>query len=136
MNKFKAGQKVKVVRTGKIGKIKEVDSDDFTTFGGSIICYKVEYNDSTGINWFTVHDLELVKEILDKKEKEYLGNVIKPFRNRVIYIEKGKWQDREYINIYIKNEDTMIIPSFYKGTRYKGMESNKKYTLQELRLED
>ena len=137
MNKFKLGQKVKIIRTGKEGKIREVDSNDFTTFGGSNICYQVEYyNDTYKIEWFTVHDLELIKEILDEKEKEYLNNVIKPFRDKVTFIQKDSSRFREFIKIGIKNDVDINLPFFERDTMYKGMQVDKKYILTELGLED
>lgn len=136
MNKFKVGQKVKIVRTGKIGEIKDIDSNDFTIYGCSNMCYQVEYNDIPTISWFSVYDLELIKEILNEKEKEYLGNVIKPFRDLVTYIEKSEWKNREYIKIGIKNEAIMFFPYCETNTMYKGMEVGKGYTLTELGLED
>lgn len=136
MNKFKVGQKVKIVRTGKIGEIKDIDSNDFTTFGGSNVCYQVEYNDIPTISWFSVYDLELIKEILNEKEKEYLNNVIKPFRNKVTFIAKDSSRFGEFISIGIKDDTIIALPYFEIDTMYKRMESNKKYTLSELGLED
>ena len=135
MNKFKTGQKVKIIRTEKIGKITEIDNDDYSKCGWSNRCYEVSVKNGYEY-WVTVHDIELIKEILDEKEKEYLNNIIKPFRNRVTYIEKRKWQDSEYIKIGIKNDVNIDLPNFEKGKMYQGMESDKNYTLSELGLED
>lgn len=74
------------------------------------------------------------KEILDKKEKEYLSAVIRPFRNRVEYIQK-KDIGNEFIEIELDNE-FLYLPYFEKYTMYKGMELNKKYTLKELDLDE
>ena len=80
------------------------------------------------------------KSILDEKEKEYLSAVIKPFRDRVIYIRKYRFNQDEYIGMYIKyyaetDENEMItLPVFKEGTMYKGMETNRRYTLEELGL--
>lgn len=136
MNKFKVGQKVKIIRTGKIGEIKNIDSNDFTIYGCSNMCYQVGYNDICVKDCFTVHDLELIKEILNEKEKEYLGNVIKPFRNRVTFIEKDSSRFGEFISIGIKDDTNICLPIFNKDTMYKKMESDKKYTLSELGLEE
>lgn len=74
------------------------------------------------------------KEILDDVEKEYLLNVIKPFRNKVIYIAKRSFcSDESYITIKLNNE-LINLPFFKKGTMYKGMEAEKIYTLKELGL--
>ena len=136
MNKFKVGQRVKIIRTGKIGVVKDIDSNDFTTFGGSNVCYQVEYNDIRTIAWFSVYDLELIKEILNEKEKEYLNNVIKPFKKRVTYIKKIRKDIQEYISINIKNDLPINLPYFLECTMYNGMELDRKYTLSELELEE
>ncbi len=75
------------------------------------------------------------KEILDKEEKEYLSAVIRPFRDRVKYIKKIS-SDREYINVLLEDGDRLTFPYFEKGTMYKGMEADKKYTLKELDLDE
>lgn len=79
------------------------------------------------------------KEILDEKEKEYLSAVIRPFRDRVEYIKKVGG-NREFIEITINDKyfyfDNINLPYFKKGTMYKGMELNKKYTLKELGLDE
>ena len=90
-------------------------------------------NDFTGIieveNGYIVE-----KEILDEVEKEYLSNVIKPFRNKVESIVKRTFKGDEYIKIIIKNDCDIYFPCFEKGTMYKSMENDKKYTLKELEL--
>ena len=74
------------------------------------------------------------KEILEEEEKEYLSNVIKPFRDKVEYIVKETSSYNEYIKITIKKDDCLSFPYFKRGTMYKGMEIEKKYTLEELGL--
>ena len=84
--------------------------------------------------------IKLHKAILAEKEKEYLSNVIDPFKDRVICIKKCEDEQDEYIGIQLKyyaNEmvrDTLILPSFKKGTMYSKMETDKEYTLEELGL--
>lgn len=74
------------------------------------------------------------KEILDKKEKEYLSAVIKPFKSRVAYIKRAFFNEKkEWIYISLGN-DSISLPNFEKDTMYKGMELNKGYTLEELGL--
>ena len=78
---------------------------------------------------------EYVPDILTDKEKAYLSAVIKPFREKVKYIQKCfDLGSKAYIYIYVKKCGSMIFPTFCKGTMYKGMEANKKYTLEELGL--
>ena len=82
------------------------------------------------------------KPILDEKEKEYLSAVIKPFRNRIIYIMKTYEDDQsEFLEIRSKyydankiGDELIMLPSFKKGTMYKCMRTDKKYTLKELGL--
>ena len=73
------------------------------------------------------------KEILDDKERKYLSNVIKPFRDKFEYIVKKDCYPEEYISISLSDEN-IDFPNFKKGTMYKGMEIEKKYTLEELGL--
>lgn len=78
---------------------------------------------------------ERKEEVLDATEKRYLSGVIRPFRDKVKYIYKGQvWSNnREFINIILK-EDTLDLPYFTAGTMYKGMETGRNYTLEELGL--
>lgn len=79
------------------------------------------------------------EKILEEKEKEYLSNVIKPFRKRIKYISMDKYVDDCIIRItlthYNKNyDDNILLPDFKNGSMYKRMEIGKQYTLKELGL--
>lgn len=82
--------------------------------------------------------------ILDDMEKNYLGSIIKPFKDKytamtitktatkfctayicIALIEKGK-ED--------KCHEEIALPYFYRDKMYKGMELDRKYTLEELGL--
>lgn len=76
-----------------------------------------------------------VKEVLDVKEKEYLSAVIRPFKGRVDYIKKMDITGKEFICIYLKNDEDIDFPYFKKGTMYKGMKLDRRYTLKELGLD-
>ena len=112
---------------------------------GVFICYEEE--------WYKICDTlfdvlmgkrEIIKKpILDKKEKEYLSNVIKPFRNQVLNICKHNIILCEYmyeqIRIQVKDGHdngytTIRLPIFKKDTMYKGMKADKAYSLNELEL--
>ena len=87
----------------------------------------------------TAKIIKIPKPILDEKEKEYLSAVIKPFRDRVNYIIKTENSLGEYITIHSRlytgwRSDVTLLPEFEKGTMYKGMETNRRYTLEELGL--
>lgn len=81
-------------------------------------------------------------DILDKQEKEYLRNVIKPFRNRVKYITKeAEINGYEYIVMDVTNPinvgyytEHVYLPYFERGTMYKNMEVGRKYYLEDLGL--
>lgn len=86
---------------------------------------------------------EIVKiPILDAKEKEYLSNIIKPFRDCVECIFKYSspyYAYYEYIAIEYYEKLTeekckMFFPCFEKDAMYKGMQLYKKYKLEELGL--
>ena len=87
-------------------------------------------------DWAGWLESEYVPQILDKKEKEYLAAVIKPFRKDVKYIKKMDFviKAKEYLLIKMHDLSTAALPLFEKGTMYKGMEVDKKYTLEELGL--
>ena len=85
--------------------------------------------------------IKLPKPILDEKEKEYLSNVIKPFRDKVISIANYYEEsiDNNFIEIEVKqnycNENQYVsLPYFKKGTMYKGMKVGREYTLDQLGL--
>ena len=82
-------------------------------------------------------------QILDKKEKEYLSAVIKPFRDRKVCLcklEDNNTNDQfEMICINFKQLDDkryghFLLPFFKKSTMYKGMKPYINYTLEELGL--
>ena len=84
---------------------------------------------------------EYKPEILDKEEKEYLRAVVKPFRNRVKYVTKAtSFFDPKECAVFIfieTNKGTIgsiSLPYFTNGDMYKGMKTDKNYTLKELGL--
>ena len=98
----------------------------------------------SGLSFFeaikTWLDAEHIEPILDDAEKRYLSAVIKPFRDRVQYIEK-MFEDHLYGDqdcyIFIRFNDgnyDMNFPAFRESIMYKGMKRYKKYTLEELGL--
>ena len=106
--------------------------------------YRKQHNVSALLN---VDDCSLIDwlceehQILAKEEKEYLSNVIEPFRNKVIHISKYNTpNDTEYITIAYRtirggNNSVFTLPEFESGIMYKCLELNKLYTLAELGLE-
>ena len=91
---------------------------------------------------FLNQEIEIeVPDILNKKEKEYLSAVIKPFKNKVKSISKSNVTNGlyEYISIEtihpLAGTEFISFPLFKTQTMYKNMKLRKKYTLEELDLE-
>jgi len=81
--------------------------------------------------------IEILEDILDKKEKEYLKAFIKPFRKRIKSIVKTRClhSKDQYLIISFDNEiDNIELPLFEQNSMYKGMEIDKEYTIEELGL--
>ena len=110
---------------------------DFVIYYTSMEIYREFFSGSvstcsTFTKWL---EEEYKPNILEEKEKEYLAAVIKPFREKVKYIQKCFDLGSEaYIYIYVKKCGSMIFPTFRRGTMYKGMEVDKRYTLEDLGL--
>lgn len=147
-----------IVRIKTDLKIKELDSfvRAFVNIHGLSKEYKVvEVNEEYIVvkinSWcnsishpLTKNMFEIVrkekKEILDKEEKEYLKAFLRPY-GRNTTITKRKFVNREYLEFEvckIEGEDyhysKFELPTFTVNTMYRGMESEKKYTLNELGL--
>lgn len=71
--------------------------------------------------------------ILDEAEKKYLSAVIRPFRNRTNFVKKNVQGGSECIYIDLEG-DVLMLPLFERNTMYKGMELNKRYTLDDLEI--
>lgn len=71
--------------------------------------------------------------ILTDKEREYLKYVLKPLPE-ICHITKyeSPYLVFERIGVCFGEKDDMLFPYFAKGTRYKGMELGKEYTLKDL----
>ena len=99
----------------------------------------------SGLSFFealkTWLDAEHIEPILDNAEKRYLSAVIRPFRDRVQYIAKiyadsmCAYKVNCYIFIHFNDgSGDMNFPVFQESDMYKGMKSDKPYTLKELGL--
>lgn len=74
-------------------------------------------------------------ELLTKEEKEYLENVIRPFKDIVVYIAKSEIDNNlEYLCIDIKDDYHLCFPNFLRNKYYKNLEIEKEYTLKDLGL--
>lgn len=78
----------------------------------------------------------LYRDILDKTERRYLRNLIRPFRDKVAYFSKCQEvdSDEEYIVIMLTSDEVIFLPNFKKGTMYKGMKEDARYSIDVLGL--
>lgn len=132
--KVKVGKKYKIINNGKWPKyyvgltfvVKE-------TISINKLYFEIDKYDFD-IWKLSEFDYEEVKSApLTDIERAYLSAVIKPFRNKVLYIKKCELC-QEFIRIYTKGNDTSSLPCFPKGKYYTGMEPERKYTVEELGL--
>lgn len=107
----------------------------------SWVLHKDIYSDK-----FLNQKIEIECDILTKEEREYLSNVIKLYKDRVKYIEKINFITTGYFFIRIVMEVKGFIPdveydaitlALLEGSKiFKGMEQGKRYTLEELGLQN
>ena len=84
---------------------------------------------------FLNQEIEIKVELLTSKEKMYLENLLRPFKDIVEYIAKTNMTNNlEYLCIKIKDDYHICFPNFLKNKYYKGLEIEKKYTLEDLGL--
>lgn len=81
--------------------------------------------------------IKFPKPILNEGEKKYLSGIIRPWENEVVHIRKfnSYVSGYEYLEIHVKTEigiSMTTLPYFKQGTMYKGMETNRKYSLEDL----
>ena len=82
-------------------------------------------------------EVEILEDILDKKEKEFLENLVRPFKKEIISIVKTRVYhgECECIEINFNDEmDSFCLPYFSPNAMYKNMELDKEYTIEELGL--
>lgn len=131
---------------------EEFTIDDYGNYGkykltkDGLVYWSNLYQDwvNSGIfNDLLTGDVNIVKLILTEKEREYLSNIVKPFKDRKVVIRKYEYPQNEHKNECIRisvefydktGGEEVSLPIFKKGTMYKGLESNKCYTLEELGL--
>lgn len=89
------------------------------------------------MNWL---DEEYKEHVLTYEEMQYLENIVRPFKDRVKSITKQLYSnDDAYIQIHMRSicgqeHERINLPLFVRNKMYKGMVSEKEYTLEELRL--
>ena len=116
-----------VSRSGDICRCKDMETC------GNCIFYGGDYGDcvENTKKWLNAECKGTA--MLNDEEKAYLAEVIKPFRDEVTGILKGD-NGNEFIRISVENDGAFRLPYFKKGSMYKNMKTNKKYTIEELGL--
>ena len=135
---------VKALTEGKKIRRKDWEKDNYITLIDNQVVSQNGWSSGLCIDDFSADWWEEYKEpVLDEEEKKYLSAVIKPFRDRVVYIRKVKVAEcNQFISIKVERYDYdeedsyeyIDLPYFREDTMYKGMEEEKKYTLEELGL--
>lgn len=125
----------KMAETEKLFKAVEIAEEKFEE-------YFAELQDSSQKIFAELQDslqkifaYECEGPLLTEKEHSYLSSIIKPFRDRVTYIGKlSETYQRSFIEIGIERDMEIVLPSFLDSQMYSGMETDKKYSLEELGL--
>ena len=147
LNEFPIGTKIIIAEKEKEFIKSSLDKDDNDWYCDKPIGLKNWFNErdllELGINKVeipTYTEYIPLKPILDDKEKEYLSAVVMPYKKKIKYIAKEKLccsngKSKEYIAISFPNViDSFDLPLFKPNVMYKGMELDKEYSLEELRL--
>ena len=140
---------VKALNEGKKIRRNDWEKDYYITLIDNQVVSQSGWSSGLCIEDFSEDCWEEYKEpVLDEKDKEYLSAVIKPFKDRVCYIQKVETtnSDNQFIFIRVKRYDCednepestkyedIDLPYFKANTMYKNMKGNKKYSLKELGL--
>ena len=122
---LKNGQVIFFDKTSKYS-FNNID-EQLRYFNDDVSIVKVE----RPVEYETVFERE--EEILDETEKRYLLGVIRPFKDKVEYIQKNIYSTGVK-EIRIATLKTITGLPAFTNDMYKGMEKNRKYTLKELGL--
>ncbi len=95
----------------------------------------IDYFDGLQDSLQKIFTCECEEPLLTEKEHSYLFSIIKPFRDKVIYIEKSSSTDQKsFIRIGIEGDTEILLPLFPNNKMYSGMETNELYSPEELGL--
>ena len=135
---------VKALTEGKKIRRNDWKKDNYITLIDNQVVSQNGWSSGLCIDDFSANWWEEYKEpVLTDKEKEYLSAVIRPFRDRVVYICKVEGDEcSQFISIKAKKYDYdeensneyIDLPYFREDTMYVNMEVGKEYNLEELGL--
>lgn len=133
-NKMKEVAELLGVEIGKPFNIKGRNFNPYTLTNDGLCDITGYYNEYI-LLCLLKGEYEIEQSILTEKEKRYLEGVLSPFKDRVVYVCKHFCNPKEeFIGFGIRNVEWTPFPSFKKDTMYKGMELDRRYTLEELGL--
>ena len=77
------------------------------------------------------------KQLVNWEEGFYIHDIIWPFKHEIDFIVKKGEKDNEWIEIHTRPEEeydkeVVSLFKFKKGTEYRNLRKNKKYSLEEL----
>ena len=150
--RFNLIQALTYLKEGKKVRMITWFSDAYIYEGDNGIIY-INHHARGNRNLVFIHSQSLLKEkvweiyeepkpILDTEEKAYLEAILRPFKDRFVYLTKTFFLNSEYVEIVLKDATnisewvSLNLPRFKPNAMYKGMELHKKYTLEELGLFD
>ena len=132
------------LRNGEIRKIELNKDNSFSVVGFEDYCSLNNYDDNLHYYDKSKKNYDIIKiykcykrtSILTDEEKSYLKNLIKPFKKRIDFICKCRYNsvDKEYLIIGIKDEVGIRLPNFKLNEYYAGMEIDNNYSVEELGL--
>jgi hypothetical protein len=101
------------------------------------------YNSDEPLTFLSRYDYKLApSKPLLKEEKSYFHTIIWPLKHEIEYISKVGRGDKEWIEIATCSspeegyeKEVVSLYKFPKGSEYKKMKRNKKYSLKELELD-
>lgn len=101
------------------------------------------YNSDEPLTFLSHYDYKLapLKPLL-KEERSYFTEVIWPLKHKIDFIVKRGKGDKEWIEVATHPEpeegykqEVISLYKFQKGTEYKKMKINKKYSLKDLEID-
>lgn len=134
----------------KIGEEFRVDKgyDTWINYSHNVVFTEDDRFEVVGNPYFPSDDLlldvlhgrlevfKLSEPLLTVEERKYLLMVTKPYKEDIEYVIKleGAVTGKESLFISVKDYGYISFPLYEKGTKYKGLELNKKYEIEELSL--
>lgn len=125
--------------TGEVEACGDMGCGDCLFYGKELKCWNIRKK------WLNE---EYPKPVLDKGEKMYLEEALRPFKDLIKSVRKEPQYDGQFDDTYERlvvhfkslNDDNrysgwyMLPPKFEPGCVYKGMKIYKDYTIEELGL--